>query len=209
MIDDLINFGTAEPYRIFTSRSEYRLTLRADNADIRLTPLAIKAGIVSEERKNTFEQKLNDLQRIKQKLEELSLTTSAIQNKGSLISQDGSHKTAFTMLGLPKFGFEKVVEFFPELNKENIGYLKYYENESKYSSYLKRQASDIKLFLEDESLELPSDINYNEIQSLSIETREKLNFYKPQSIGAARRISGITPVSLTTIIIYLKTKHKK
>jgi len=209
MIDDLINFGTAEPYRIFTSRSEYRLTLRADNADIRLTPLAIKAGIVSEERKNTFEQKLNDLQRIKQKLEELSLTTSAIQNRGSLISQDGSHKTAFTMLGLPKFGFEKVVEFFPELNKENTDYLKYHENESKYSSYLKRQASDIKLFLEDESLELPSDINYNEIQSLSIETREKLNFYKPQSIGAARRISGITPVSLTTIIIYLKTKHKK
>ena len=209
MIDDLINFGTAEPYRIFTSRSEYRLTLRADNADIRLTPLAIKAGIVSEERKNTFEQKLNDLQRIKQKLEELSLTTSAIQNRGSLISQDGSHKTAFTMLGLPKFGFEKVVEFFPELNKENADYLKYHENESKYSSYLKRQASDIKLFLEDESLELPSDINYNEIQSLSIETREKLNFYKPQSIGAARRISGITPVSLTTIIIYLKTKHKK
>jgi tRNA uridine 5-carboxymethylaminomethyl modification enzyme len=209
MIDDLINFGTAEPYRIFTSRSEYRLTLRADNADIRLTPLAIKAGIVSEERKNRFEGKFFELKKLKQKLEELSLTTSKIQNKGSLISQDGSYKTAFVLLGLPKFGSEKVVEFFPELNSENANYLKYYENESKYSSYLKRQASDIKLFIEDESLELPNDINYNDIQSLSIETREKLNFHKPRSIGAARRISGITPVSLTTIIIYLKTKNKK
>ncbi|MFK7968077.1 MAG: tRNA uridine-5-carboxymethylaminomethyl(34) synthesis enzyme MnmG [Rickettsiaceae bacterium] len=209
MIDDLINFGTSEPYRIFTSRSEYRLTLRADNADLRLTPLAIKAGIVSKERKSTFEQKFSELEKIKQKLEKLSLTTSAIQNKGSLISQDGSHKTAFMLLGLPKFGVEKVIEFFPELKEENSNYLKYYENESKYSSYLKRQDSDIKLFLEDESLELPSNINYNEIQSLSMETREKLNFHKPRSIGAARRISGITPVSLTTIIIYLKTKHKK
>ena len=209
MIDDLINFGTSEPYRIFTSRSEYRLTLRADNADLRLTPLAIKAGIVSKERKSTFEQKFSELEKIKQKLEKLSLTTSAIQNKGSLISQDGSHKTAFMLLGLPKFGVEKVMEFFPELKEENPNYLKYYENESKYSSYLKRQDSDIKLFLEDESLELPSNINYNKIQSLSMETREKLNFHKPRSIGAARRISGITPVSLTTIIIYLKTKHKK
>ena len=113
------------------------------------------------------------------------------------------------LLGLPKFGSEKVVEFFPELNSENANYLKYYENESKYSSYLKRQASDIKLFIEDESLELPNDINYNDIQSLSIETREKLNFHKPRSIGAARRISGITPVSLTTLIIYLKTKNNK
>jgi tRNA uridine 5-carboxymethylaminomethyl modification enzyme len=209
MIDDLINFGTAEPYRIFTSRSEYRLTLRADNADIRLTPLAIKANIVSEERKNQFERKFSEFQRIKQKLEELSLTTSAIQNKNCLISQDGSYKTAFMLLGLPNFGLQKVIEFFPELNKENVDYLKYYENESKYSSYLKRQASDIQLFTQDESLDLPSDINYNEIHSLSTEIREKLNFYKPRSIGAARRISGITPVSLTTIIIYLKTKHRK
>lgn len=208
MIDDLINFGTTEPYRIFTSRSEYRLTLRADNADVRLTPLAIKVGIISEERKTKFEKKISEIKKLRKKLDELSLTTSEIQKKGSLISQDGSHKTAFVLMGLPNFGLEKMVEFFPELENEKVNYLKYHEIESKYSSYLKRQLSDIKLFMEDESLELHSDINYNDIKSLSIETREKLNFHKPQSIGAARRI-GITPTSITTIIIYLKTKKKK
>ena len=204
MIDDLINFGTAEPYRIFTSRSEYRLTLRADNADIRLTPLAIEIGVASDERIAKFKNKLKYLTALKEKLDNLSLTTSEIQKKGSLISQDGSHKTAFVLLGLPKFGSEKVIEFFPELKEENIAYLKYHEVESKYSSYLKRQLADIKLFIDEESLEIPADLNYNNIQSLSIETREKLTFHKPRTIGAARRIPGITPPALTTIIIYLK-----
>ncbi len=209
MIDDLINCGTTEPYRIFTSRSEYRLTIRADNADIRLTPLAIKATIISEKRRIKFEEKISNLADLRKKLDLLSLTTSEIQKRGSIISQDGCHKTAFTLLGLPNFGLKKVVELFPDLENENINYLKYHEIESKYSSYLKRQLSDIKLFMEDESLELPTEINYNDIKSLSIETREKLNFYKPRSIGAARRISGITPTSLTALIIYLKTKRKK
>lgn len=209
MIDDLINCGVTEPYRIFTSRSEYRLTLRADNADIRLTPIAIKAGIVSEERKYNFEQKLTNIKILKQKLSNLKLTTTAIQSKGGLIAQDGSYKTAFMLLGLTNFGVKKVKEFFPELEKENTDYLKYHENESKYSSYLKRQASDIKLFLEEESLELPSNINYHKIESLSIEIKEKLSFHRPRSVGAARRISGITPVALTTIILYLQNKNKK
>lgn len=204
MIDDLINFGTTEPYRVFTSRSEYRLTLRADNADIRLTPLAIKAGIVSEERSSKFNNKLASLQSLKSKLDNLTLTSSAIKKKGSVISQDGAHKSAFSLLGLPKFGIDKVIEFFPELAEENTNHIKYHEIESKYSSYLKRQAADIKLFLDEESLEIPENINYKSIESLSIETREKLTFYKPKTIGSARRIPGITPTSLTTLIIYLK-----
>jgi tRNA uridine 5-carboxymethylaminomethyl modification enzyme len=209
MVDDLINFGTTEPYRIFTSRSEYRLTLRADNADIRLTPLIIKERCASEERKDKFERKLLDLNNIKHTLDNLTLTTSEIQKKGSIIAQDGSHKTAFDLLGLPQFGLEKALEFFPELKKENTKYLKYFEVESKYFPYLERQLADIKLFTDEELLEIPQDIDYNNIKSLSIEIREKLNFYKPKAIAAARRIPGITPTSLTSIIIYLKTKDKK
>lgn len=204
MIDDLINFGTNEPYRMFTSRSEYRITLRADNADIRLTPIGIKAGIVSEERKIKFEEKLFNLTNLKQQLESLYLTTSEIKKKGGLVSQDGSHKTAFELIGLSQFGLEKTLDFFPELKKQNIKYLKYYEIESKYAPYLKKQLADIKLFIDEEMLKIPLDINYNKIHSLSMETREKLNFYKPETIGAARRIPGITPAALTTIIIHLR-----
>ncbi len=209
MIDDLINFGTVEPYRIFTSRSEYRLTLRSDNADIRLTPFAISAGIVSDLRKSKFEEKVAKLERLKHKLDKLSLTTSELQKKGHTIAQDGSHKTAFILLGLPEFGLEKTLQFFPELKEENTNHLKYHETESKYSSYLKRQLADIKLFTQEENLEIPQGIDYNSIKSLSVETREKLNFHKPRSIGAARRISGITPSALTTVIIYLKSKYNK
>lgn len=204
MIDDLINFGTSEPYRVFTSRSEYRLTLRADNADIRLTPLAIKVGIVSQERQDKFEEKLKNLSDLKNKLDGLSLTTSEIQKKGGVISQDGSHKTAFELLGLSGFGLEKVIRFFPELENQDFKCLKYYEIEAVYSPYLKRQLADIKLFMDEESLEIPESINYDDIRSLSIEVREKLKFHRPRTIGAARRISGVTPASLTTIIIHLK-----
>lgn len=209
MIDDLINFGTVEPYRIFTSRSEYRLTLRSENADVRLTPLAISAGIVSDFRKNKFEEKIGRIEKLKNKLDKFSLTTSELQKKGHTIAQDGSHKTAFMLLGLPEFGLEKTLQFFPELKEENINHLKYHETESKYSSYLKRQSADIKLFMQEENLEIPQDIDYNAIKSLSVEIREKLNFHKPSSIGAARRISGVTPSALTTVIIYLKSKHNK
>jgi tRNA uridine 5-carboxymethylaminomethyl modification enzyme len=101
------------------------------------------------------------------------------------------------------------LQFFPELKEENINHLKYHETESKYSSYLKRQLADIKLFTQEENLEIPQDIDYNSIKSLSVETREKLNFHKPRSIGAARRISGVTPSALTTVIIYLKSKYNK
>ena len=206
MIDDLINLGTSEPYRVFTSRSEYRLTLRANNADIRLTPLAIKTGIVSSTRKDEFEKKLRNLHLLEELLHTLTLTTSEIQKKGGVISQDGSHKTAFELLGLPEFGLEKIIEFFPELQNYDIKYLKYYEVESKYSPYLKRQSADIKLFMGEELLAIPENLDYREIKSLSIETREKLSFHRPRTIGAARRISGITPSSITTIIIHLKNK---
>ncbi len=206
MIDDLINFGTNEPYRMLTSRAEYRITLRADNADIRLTPIAIKAGIISNNRKNIFSSKINLIESTKDKLISLKITTSKIAKLGFLITQDGSKKNAFQLLGLPNFGTINTTLIFPELYKINKNILQYLAIESKYSYYLHRQSMDIKLFLEEENIKIPDNINYQHVSSLSTESKEKLTIYQPRTIASARRIPGITPSSLTTLIIFIKTK---
>lgn len=208
MIDDLITLGTIEPYRMFTSRSEYRLSVRADNADLRLTPMAIDLGLVSVERKENYNRKLEELQKALDITKKLSITTTKLANHGVSVSQDGSYKSAFELLGLPNLTIDKIIEIFPEISLINGKTLGYISIESKYSSYLTRQNADIQLFKEEESEIIPEDIDYSLIASLSIEVREKLKYHKPATIGAARRISGITPAALTAIIIYIKTRHK-
>ncbi|WP_341757535.1 MULTISPECIES: tRNA uridine-5-carboxymethylaminomethyl(34) synthesis enzyme MnmG [unclassified Candidatus Tisiphia] len=208
MIDDLITLGTAEPYRMFTSRSEYRLSVRADNADLRLTQMAIDFGIVSDLRKEIFNKKCEDIHKAENIVKTISLTTTKLANLGVSISQDGSHKTAFDLLGLPNFGVDKTIEIFPELVSLNRKLLHYLYIESRYSSYLIRQNADIQLFKEEELELLDDDIDYFKIPSLSTEVREKLHHHKPDTIGAARRISGITPAALIAIIIYMKTRHR-
>ncbi|MDR0329359.1 MAG: tRNA uridine-5-carboxymethylaminomethyl(34) synthesis enzyme MnmG [Rickettsia sp.] len=208
MIDDLITLGTAEPYRMFTSRSEYRLSVRADNADLRLTQMAIDFGIVSDLRKEIFNKKCDDIHKAENIVRTLSLTTTKLANLGVSISQDGSHKTAFDLLGLPNFGIDKTIEIFPELVSLNRKILHYLCIESRYSSYLTRQNADIQLFKEEELELLDDDIDYFKIPSLSTEVREKLHHHKPATIGAARRISGVTPAALIAIIIYMKTRHR-
>jgi len=209
MIDDLVNLGVAEPYRMFTSRSEYRISLRADNADLRLTPLAIDRGIVSPERSQIFFDKLQNLDKVRSLLNSLSITTSKIAKVGFFISQDGAHKTAYQLLGLQNFGISNTKSLFSELIEIDDKILQFFETESKYSSYLKRQNDDIKLFKEEESLIIPQDLNYSKIGGLSIEVIEKLSFYRPPTLGSCRRIQGITPTAVTAILIYIKTKYKK
>ena len=209
MIDDLINFGTKEPYRMFTSRSEYRLSLRADNADFRLTPKGIEIGAVSDKRRKFFENKLKSTNKLRALLLSKIITTSELVKMGIAVSQDGSKKTAYQLLGLPNFGIEKTINIFPELASVEQSLFQYLYIESKYSSYLKRQDLDIKLFKQEEECKIPRDINYLNIESLSIEVKEKLTYHKPATIGAARRIPGITPVALTAVLVFLKTKHPK
>ncbi|NRB10909.1 MAG: tRNA uridine-5-carboxymethylaminomethyl(34) synthesis enzyme MnmG [Rickettsiaceae bacterium] len=209
MIDDLITFGTSEPYRMFTSRSEYRLTVRADNADIRLTPLAIKLNIISAERKQKFLDKIDQINTTKEELVSLNISASQIVKKGVNISQDGSRKTAYELIGLPNFGIDVTKNLFVELNNIDTKILNYLAIESKYSSYIKRQNSDIKLFKEEEQQKIPENIDYTKILSLSLETKEKLLHHKPSTIGAARRIPGVTPSAITAIIIYIKTKFEE
>lgn len=208
MIDDLINFGASEPYRMFTSRSEYRLSLRADNADFRLTPKAIECNFISNHRKQVFEKKLSVYRETKNILENYSLTSSEIKKMGASISQDGARKTAYQILGLPNFGVENTKSLFPFMKDLDQKALGYFYIESKYSSYLKRQELDIELFKNEEKYKIPNDVNYNLIQGLSIEMREKLSFHKPSTIGGAKRIPGITPIAITSIIVYLRSYNE-
>lgn len=208
MIDDLITLGTVEPYRMFTSRSEYRLSVRADNADLRLTQMAIDIGVISNLRKEIFSKKCDDIHKVENIVKTISLTTTKLANLGVSIAQDGSYKTAFDLLGLSNFGVDKTIEIFPELISLNKKILHYLCIESRYSSYLIRQNADIQLFKEEELELLDENIDYFKIPSLSTEVREKLHYHKPATIGAARRISGVTPAALIAIIIYIKTRYK-
>lgn len=204
MIDDLINLGVSEPYRMFTSRSEYRLSIRADNADIRLTEKGIEAKLIGVARRKQFMQKIGRIEQIKIQLEQKSFSSSELAKAGFAVSQDGSRKTAYKLLGLPNFTSNKLAALFPELTTMPESLLQYLQIESKYASYLKRQEQDIRLFNEEESYQIPESVNYSEIPSLSLEVREKLNYQRPATIGAARRVQGVTPASLTAILLYLK-----
>jgi len=204
MIDDLITLGTTEPYRMFTSRSEYRISLRADNADIRLTGLGIELGIISRVRQVKFEKKLKEVERVMTLATSSSLTTGQLTKLGVTISQDGSHRSAFNLLGLSSISIEKAIELFPQLQNVGKKILEYIATESKYAFYLTRQTADIKLFLEEEEMLIPRGLDYLKIPSLSLEVREKLNKHQPLSIGAASRIPGVTPTAITAIIIYIK-----
>ncbi len=207
MIDDLITYGTSEPYRMFTSRSEYRLSIRADNADLRLTPKGIEFGVISEERKKIFNNKLKNIESARNRLLSKTITTSELAKLKNIVSQDGSKKSAYQLLGLPNFGIDETKKIFKNIENIDSKILKYLYIESKYAVYLKRQNLDIKLFNEEEECLIPSDVDYSKINSLSLEVKEKLSYRKPETIGAARRISGITPAALTAIIIYIKTKY--
>lgn len=207
MIDDLITFGVTEPYRVLTSRSEYRLSLRADNADLRLSSLAIAIGILSDRQVEIFASKLAELEENRNLLNELSITPSKLIGYGINIAQDGVHKTAFRLLAYPNISFEDILPVWPELEKMDINIRDILLTEAKYQFYLTRQEEDIKLFKQYETLSLPVDINYGDIESLSNEVKEKLEINRPINIGAASRMPGMTPAAIISLIVYLRKNH--
>ena len=206
MIDDLITSGAPEPYRMFTSRSEFRLSMRADNADQRLTPEAISLGYISSNRKSTFNKKLDDIRRIKSILNSVSLSPNKAAEYGININKDGVKKTCYELLMLQDIDFDIIEKIIPNLKEENHSIKKQIKIDAIYEPYLKRQEQDIKMFLEEENLIIPDNLNYDEIGSLSKEVTERLKYHKPKSIGAARRLYGITPSALSAVMIYIKKK---
>ena len=206
MIDDLITSGAQEPYRMFTSRSEYRLTLRADNADIRLTRRGHEIGSVSESRFNRVENKEEEIARLISILKKKKFTPYFCKQKGIDMAQDGVKRSAFELLSYPHVDLKKVMEFMPELKKESKEILDKVIIEAKYHKYLSRQEDDIKLFRKNENLKIPEDFDFSEVPSLSLEVREKITKFKPKNVSELASISGVTPAAVTAILVHLTRK---
>jgi tRNA uridine 5-carboxymethylaminomethyl modification enzyme len=204
MIDDLITRGTNEPYRMFTSRAEYRLTLRADNADQRLTGLGIKIGCVGAERKHVFYNKTNALAAARRLFEGLKYTPKQLAAHGIKINADGVRRSAMDILRYPEVDFLKLAQAWPELSSIEPGIIEQLEIDAKYAGYMERQDSDIRAFRKDENLLLPSDLDVDTIGSLSAEIRQKLRQIKPETLGAAARIPGMTPAALVSLLRFVR-----
>ena len=210
MIDDLTLKGVTEPYRMFTSRAEYRLKLRADNADIRLTPEAEMLNLISKERKKYFNDKLDQINNLNKILKNQYVTPKNIENIGVKINQDGKKRSAFELLSYPNINFSAIKEIF------NLESLDSYPNEVKeqiaveahYKGYLKKQDSEILSLKKDEKFKIPEDIDYKKMSSLSLEIREKLSKIRPKTISQASRIDGVTPASLSFLLAFIKNREK-
>lgn len=204
LIDDLVTKGVTEPYRMFTSRAEYRLTLRADNADQRLTPLFESAGIVGPERSRTFAAKNARLEKTRARLSELTLTPNEAQRYGIAVRLDGTRRSALELLGLPGVDFTVLAGIWSDLQDCGADVAAQLEVDAQYAGYLNRQEADILAFRRDESLRLPSEIDYQAVNGLSTEAKQKLAAIRPATIGQASRIDGVTPAALTLVLAHVK-----
>ncbi len=206
MIDDLVTKGVSEPYRMFTSRAEYRLTLRADNADQRLTPIGIAAGCVGATRQKAFEAKIESLNATRTQLAGLTITPTAAKREGIHLNEDGQRRTALELLSHPQAGRAAVQKVWPEVQALDPAILDQLEADSLYAGYLDRQAADIAAFRRDESLPLPADLDFADVPGLSTEIVQRLTKIRPATLGQAGRIEGVTPAALTALILRLKTR---
>ena len=210
LIDDLVTKGTSEPYRMFTSRAEYRLVLRADNADQRLTPLGINIGCVSKFRQNIFNLKIDRLKNDFNLIKGKSISPNQLKKLGIPINHDGKKRSAFELLSFNNICFNDIVKIWPEMRLIKEESREQISIESQYAGYLQRQKDDINDFKRDEQLILPNNIDYKNVGSLSNEIVEKLSTIKPPTLGAASRISGVTPAAIIALLRHVKRQknHK-
>jgi len=204
MIDDLVTKGVTEPYRMFTSRAEYRLTLRADNADQRLTQRGIALGCVGAERQRRHAEKMSALVAATEFARSVSLTPNEAERYGLTLNRDGQRRSAFELLSFPTIRIDSVRRIWPRLGDFPARILEQLEIDAKYHVYLSRQAADIAAFRRDESLTLPEGLDYAGIKGLSNEARQKLSAIRPQTIGQAGRIDGLTPAALTLLVAHVR-----
>ena len=207
LIDDLVTKGVTEPYRMFTSRSEYRLSLRADNADQRLTDIGIKLGVISNGRKTFWKNKKKKLEFLRNKLVTYKLTPSKARRIGLKINLDGKTRSAFDLLGYHEISLEKIQSIWPDIEIEDQSIAKTISAEATYGRYLERQKKEIEIFRKEESKVLSDEIDYNLIKGLSNEHKQKLSKIKPSTLGQAQRIDGITPSAIGLILSHVKNTN--
>ncbi|WP_417687326.1 tRNA uridine-5-carboxymethylaminomethyl(34) synthesis enzyme MnmG [Roseibium sp.] len=209
MIDDLITRGITEPYRMFTSRAEYRLSLRADNADQRLTPLGIKLGCVSDTRRVAFETKMAKIEAARETLKTLTITPAEAQRKGLPINQDGIRRSAFDLLSYPDLTFDQLIQVWPELVDMSPMIAEQVATDALYAVYLDRQAADIEALKRDEALAIPADFNFDALAGLSNEVKQKLATVRPATLGQASRMEGVTSAALTLLLSHIKRQNRQ
>lgn len=204
MIDDLTGKGVSEPYRMFTSRAEYRLSLRADNADQRLTALGQNWGCIGARRASLFQSKHKEIDRARKLLAGLSISPSQAARHGLQINQDGLPRSATNLLAYPDVDMTILASIWPELGQFSPMVVQQVEIDAQYDTYIQRQTTDIAAFRRDEALKLPANLDYSQVLGLSTEVRQKLSAAAPATLGQASRLEGVTPAALTTLLLYVK-----
>ena len=208
LIDDLVTLGTREPYRMFTSRAEYRLSLRADNADQRLTPLGLSLGCIGVARETAWKSKENRLFSVRQLVRDLNMTPPELAKRGLSINQDGQPRTAAMLLGYPDMTVARLSAIWPELAGLAPEIVEQIEIDGLYAGYMERQEADIVAFRKDEGLILPEGLDYDAVGGLSNEVRAKLKQHQPGTLGQAARISGVTPAALSALLGYVRKARR-
>jgi tRNA uridine 5-carboxymethylaminomethyl modification enzyme len=209
MIDDLVTRGVSEPYRMFTSRAEYRLTLRADNADQRLTGRGIALGCVGRLRADHYRAKATALDAARNMARALTLTPNEAARSGLALRKDGQRRSAFELLSYPEIGIGELARIWSVFGELDVKVATQLEIDAKYHVYLSRQAADVESYRRDESLVLNEDLDYAALPGLSNEVRQKLQLHRPRTIGQAGRIDGITPAALTLLVAHMRRLHGK
>jgi tRNA uridine 5-carboxymethylaminomethyl modification enzyme len=208
MIDDLVTRGVSEPYRMFTSRAEYRLQLRADNADQRLTDKGIAIGCVKPERAHVHTERSSALKAAREFARSVSLTPKEAERHRVALNKDGQRRTAFEMLSYPGVGIADLVKIWPRFGELAPKIAEQIEIDAKYDVYLSRQAADVAAYRRDENFALPDDFDYAALAGLSNEVKQKLQMHRPRTIGHASRIDGVTPAALTLLVAHVRRAKK-